>query len=86
MLCVLLAYPVAYFLTTLEGRRRYALLVLLLVPLLMSYVIKIYAMRSILGGNGFLNRALLALGLIDQPLDALRLQSECRAADADGCC
>ncbi|MDQ0474253.1 ABC transporter permease [Labrys wisconsinensis] len=67
VLCVLLAYPVAYFLTTLRGRRRYVLLVLLLVPLLMSYVIKIYAVRSILGGNGMLNRALMALGLIDQP-------------------
>jgi spermidine/putrescine transport system permease protein len=67
ILCVLLAYPVAYFLTTLRGRKRYALLILLLVPLLMSYVIKIYAVRSILGGNGMLNRALLALGIIDQP-------------------
>jgi len=67
VLCVLLAYPVAYYLTTLRGRRRYVLLVLLLVPLLMSYVIKIYAVRSILGGNGALNRALLALGLIDEP-------------------
>jgi spermidine/putrescine transport system permease protein len=43
------------------------LLVLLLVPLLMSYVIKIYAVRSILGGNGMLNRALLWLGIIDKP-------------------
>ena len=67
ILCVLLAWPVAYFLTTLHGRRRYVLLVLLLVPLLMSYVIKIYAVRSILGGNGALNRALLALGIIDEP-------------------
>jgi len=67
VICVLLAYPVAYFLTTLRGRRRYVLLVLLLVPLLMSYVIKIYAVRSILGGNGILNRALLAIGLIDHP-------------------
>jgi spermidine/putrescine transport system permease protein len=68
ILCVLFAYPVAYFLTSLRGRRRYVLLVLLLVPLLMSYVIKIYAVRSILGGNGMLNRALLALGVIDKPL------------------
>lgn len=67
LLCVLLAYPVAYYLTTLRGRRRYVLLVLLLVPLLMSYVIKIYAVRSILGGNGLLNRTLMALGIIDQP-------------------
>ena len=67
LLCVLLGYPVAYHLTTLRGRRRYVLLVLLLVPLLMSYVIKIYAVRSILGGNGVLNRTLIALGLIDTP-------------------
>ncbi|TGV14019.1 ABC transporter permease [Mesorhizobium sp. M8A.F.Ca.ET.173.01.1.1] len=66
-ICILLAYPAAYFLTTLKGRWRYALLMLLLVPLLMSYVIKIYAIRSILGLNGFLNKALVALGILDQP-------------------
>ncbi len=61
-------YPVAYFLSGLKGRKKYTLLMLLLVPLLMSYIIKIYAIRSILGGNGFLNRALIALGIIDEPL------------------
>ncbi|RUX08084.1 MAG: ABC transporter permease [Mesorhizobium sp.] len=66
-ICILLAYPAAYFLTTLKGRWRYALLMLLLVPLLMSYVIKIYAIRSILGLNGFLNKALVALGILQQP-------------------
>ncbi|MER8488170.1 ABC transporter permease [Mesorhizobium australicum] len=67
VICILLAYPAAYFLTRLKGRWRYALLMLLLVPLLMSYVIKIYAIRSILGLNGFLNKALVALGILDQP-------------------
>ena len=67
VICVLLAFPVAYFLTTLHGRWRYILLMLLLVPLLMSYVMKMYAVRSILGGNGLLNRTLMALGLIDEP-------------------
>jgi spermidine/putrescine transport system permease protein len=67
VICILLAYPAAYFLTTLKGRWRYALLMLLLVPLLMSYVIKIYAIRSILGLNGFLNKALVALGILDEP-------------------
>ena len=65
---VLAGYPVAYFLAGLRGRKRYVLLMLLLVPLLMSYVIKIYAIRSILGGNGVLNRTLLWLGIIDEPL------------------
>jgi spermidine/putrescine transport system permease protein len=68
LLAVGFGYPVAYLLAGLRGRMKYALLMLLLVPLLMSYIIKIYAIRSILGGNGFLNRALLGLGLIDQPL------------------
>jgi len=65
---VLLGYPVAFLLATLSGRRKYMLLMLVLVPLLMSYIIKIYAIRSILGGNGFLNRFLLWTQLIDQPL------------------
>jgi spermidine/putrescine transport system permease protein len=68
LLTVLAGYPVAYFLAGLRGRKRYILLMLMLVPLLMSYVIKIYAIRSILGGNGVLNRSLLWLGLIDEPL------------------
>ncbi len=67
-LTIALGYPVAYFLTTLKGRLKYGLAMMLLVPLLMSYVIKIYSIRAILGGNGYLNKALLALGLIDQPL------------------
>jgi spermidine/putrescine transport system permease protein len=41
------------------------------IPLLMSYIIKIYAIRSLLGSNGFLNRILTTLGLIDQPLTFL---------------
>jgi spermidine/putrescine transport system permease protein len=67
-LCIAFGYPVAYFLSGLRGRKKYMLLMLLLVPLLMSYIIKMYAIRSILGGNGFLNKTLMALGIIDQPL------------------
>ncbi|WP_374650914.1 ABC transporter permease [Dongia sp.] len=68
VLTILAGYPVAYFLAGLRGRKRYILLMLMLVPLLMSYVIKIYAIRSILGGNGVLNRLLLWMELIDEPL------------------
>jgi spermidine/putrescine transport system permease protein len=67
-LATLIGYPVAFQLANLKGRRRYFLLLLVLVPLLMSYIIKIYAIRSILGGNGFLNRFLLWAGLISEPL------------------
>lgn len=67
LISVVLAYPAACFLTTLRGRWRYALLMLLMVPLLMSYVIKIYAIRSILGLNGFLNQALVWTGILSEP-------------------
>lgn len=65
---VLVGYPIAYFLTLMEERKKYLFLMLLLIPLLMSYVIKIYAIRSILGGHGFINEFLLGFGLIEQPL------------------
>jgi len=68
ILTTLLGYPVAFLLVTLPGRLKYALLMMVLVPLLMSYVIKIYAIRSILGSNGFLNHFLLSAGLISEPL------------------
>ena len=56
---------------------------LLMVPLLMSYVIKIYAIRSILGLNGFLNKALMAVGSDQRALDHVRLQPERRAVEPD---
>lgn len=65
------AYPVAYLLASLDGRRKYIMALTFVVPLMMSYIIKIYAIRAILGGNGFLNRILLFLGFIDEPLGFL---------------
>ena len=64
---VVLGYPVAYLLASLGGRTKYAVAMVFAVPLLMSYIIKIYAIRSIVGGNGFLNRVLLYLGVTDEP-------------------
>ena len=68
VLAVVAGYPVAFLLANLKGRRRHFILLMVLVPLLMSYIIKIYAIRSILGGTGFLNRFLLWTGVINQPL------------------
>lgn len=67
-LTILFGYPVALFLATLQGRRRHFLLLMVLVPLLMSYIIKIYAIRSILGGKGLLNQFLQWSGITSEPL------------------
>jgi spermidine/putrescine transport system permease protein len=64
---VLLGYPIAYFIWKRRSRARYVLLLLFMIPLFMSYIVKIYTMRSILGLDGFLNRGLLALGILERP-------------------
>ncbi|MGY2233393.1 ABC transporter permease [Pseudomonas gingeri] len=60
-------YIISYLIWRLEGSARYLLLLFSALPLVMNYVVKIYAMRSILGYNGFLNSVLLSLGIIDVP-------------------
>ncbi len=71
LLTILFGYPIAFLLASLRGRFKYIATLLFVIPLLMSYIIKIYAIRSILGSRGFLNRILLWLGLIDEPLTVL---------------
>ena len=58
------------------GRFGNALLFLTLITLFGGYLVKIYAWKSILGRDGILNLALIDLGLIDEPLDALHLQRQ----------
>lgn len=68
---LLLGYATAYFIWRRPPAHRAFYLFALAVPLLMSYVIKIYAMRGVLGTTGMLNSALLALGIVDRPVTAL---------------
>lgn len=70
-ICLVLGYATAYFIWRRPKRWQGALLFLLAAPLLMSYVIRIYAMRGVLGTNGLLNSALTGLGIVDAPLSAL---------------
>jgi spermidine/putrescine transport system permease protein len=68
---VLLGYPIALLLASLEGRAKYAATLVFVIPLLMSYIIKIYAIRAILGNEGFLNKLLIFLGILGQPSNFL---------------
>jgi putative spermidine/putrescine transport system permease protein len=66
---ILLAFPLAYFMARLASRRgRAALFVLVLLPLWSSYLVRIYAWRTILAKNGALNWALGGIGLPDANL------------------
>lgn len=70
-LCLLIGYPVAWFIWRRRGSIRYALLLLAVLPLFMSYIVKLYTLRAILGLNGLLNQGLLALGLLEKPSQIL---------------
>jgi spermidine/putrescine transport system permease protein len=60
-------YPIAWSVWRLPSRWRALMLLLFVVPLFMSYIVKIYTMRSILGLNGLLNLGLVRLGVIETP-------------------
>lgn len=64
---LVLGYVVAYFIHGLGSRLRHTLLLLTIIPLFMSYIIKLYAMRSILDFHGFLNQILVGVGLMAEP-------------------
>jgi putative spermidine/putrescine transport system permease protein len=70
-ICVLVGYPLAVLMTGLSRRALAAFSVCLLVPLFTAFLIRTYAWMIILGRNGVLNKLLLGLGLIDQPVKLL---------------
>lgn len=65
---VILAYPVAYLLALVAGRRKYTLLLVIIVPFLTSYLLRVLAFRVILGRQGVINSFLSTVGDIDEPV------------------
>jgi len=70
-LCLLVGYPLAYSIVMYGGRWRIHLLFLVILPSWTSYLVRLYAIRTLLGRNGLINSALLSLGLISSPLEVL---------------
>jgi putrescine transport system permease protein len=67
-LCLLVAYPMAYFVARANERYRSVLLLAVVLPFWTSFLIRVYAWMGLLRDNGIVNNALLNLGLIDEPL------------------
>ncbi len=69
---VVLAYPVAYFVSFHVAPSKKSLwLFLITIPFWTSYVIRVFLWKVILGYNGVINSGLLSLGIIDEPLQAI---------------
>ena len=65
---VVLSYPVAYAMVFRMKEGREAILLLMLLSLFSSYLVRVYAWKTILGGNGVINSLLMSLGLVQEPL------------------
>lgn len=67
-LCLVIGYPIAYWISRYGGRHKALLLVLVMLPFWTSYLIRTYAWTIILRDNGVLNTVLQAAGLTHEPL------------------
>jgi putative spermidine/putrescine transport system permease protein len=70
-LCLVVGYPVAYFVALLPPRKRMLAILLLLFPLMVSNVVRAYGWVALLERRGVVNTALRELRLTDAPLDLL---------------
>lgn len=70
-LCLLIGYPFAYFLARSSPSVRPALLMMVMLPFWTSFLLRVYAWKGILADQGVVNQVLLALGVINEPIQML---------------
>ena len=70
--CILIGYPMAYYIARSEPKTRNLLLIGVILPFWTSLLLRVYAWIGILRNDGLLNNVLMALGFIDQPLEIYR--------------
>ena len=71
LLCLLLGYPMAYAIARATPVWRNILLMLVILPFWTSFLLRVYAWMGMLGKHGLINKLLLKLGLVEQPLQLL---------------
>ncbi|HRV60846.1 MAG TPA: ABC transporter permease, partial [Solirubrobacterales bacterium] len=71
ILCLLIGYPVAYFIGRYGGRYRYALLAALVIPFFVNYLVRTYAWVALLADQGLVNNLLVDLGLTQEPIQMI---------------
>jgi spermidine/putrescine transport system permease protein len=71
LVCLLLGLPVAYALAALPAAWRGVGLFMIILPFWTNSLIRVYAIKMLLGKKGFFNSVLLSSGLINEPLDML---------------
>ena len=71
LLCLVIGYPMAYAIARSRESTRNILLLLVILPF-WTFLLRVYAWIGLLKNNGFINNTLMALGLIDQPIQMMQ--------------
>ena len=74
IVCLLLGYPFAWLVSRTNARWQPLLMLLLILPFWTNSLVRVYALKLLLATNGLINKALLAMGIIDVPIDMLYTQ------------
>jgi len=72
IICLLIGYPMAYYIARAPESTRNVLLMLVILPFWTSFLLRVYAWVGILKGNGVINNFLISLGIISAPLNMIQ--------------
>lgn len=71
VISLLISYPFAFIIARADKKIKNLLYMLVIIPFWTNSLIRIYGWRSFLGTTGWLNKMLLGIGIINEPLDLL---------------
>lgn len=74
IVCLIIGFPFAYFLARSPKHHQGTLLMMVMVPFWTSFLLRVYAWKSILANDGIINNVLMALGIISVPIKMLHTQ------------
>ncbi|MFM2287526.1 MAG: hypothetical protein RL684_669, partial [Pseudomonadota bacterium] len=72
LLCLLLGYPMAYGIARATPATRQTMLLLVILPFWTSFLLRVYAWIGLLKNNGLINKLLLSLGIIHEPITMMQ--------------
>lgn len=71
VLCILCGYPIAYYIARYGGKWKTLWIFLIIVPSWSSYLIRLYALKTLVGTKGTINGLLMSLNIISEPIQIL---------------
>ena len=71
LICLAIGYPFAYFMARAPKHMQPTLLMMIMLPFWTSFLLRIYAWKTLLVSNGVINNILMSLHIINAPLDMM---------------